>query len=83
MGSWKGRGNQYIQLVKVLHCKRSTYGNQLPAFPLEVESEVYLDLRGVRRECYHHAPQIDLLLQLLDKANLGSCCILTYYFYKL
>ena len=32
-GSWKGRGNQYIQLVKVLYCN----GKQLPAFPLEVE----------------------------------------------
>ena len=29
MGSFMGRGNQYIQLVKVLQCK-------LPAFPLEV-----------------------------------------------
>ena len=34
-GSWKGRGNQYIQLVKVLHCKLPTNGKQLPAFPLE------------------------------------------------
>ena len=23
-GSWKGRGNQYIQLVKVLYCKLPT-----------------------------------------------------------
>ena len=30
MGSWKGRGNQYIQLVKVLYCKLPTNGNQLP-----------------------------------------------------
>ena len=37
MGSWKGRGNQYIQLVKVLYCKLPTNGKQLPAFPLEVE----------------------------------------------
>ena len=36
MGSWKGRGNQYIQLVKVLCCKLPTNGKQLPAFPLEV-----------------------------------------------
>ena len=36
MGSWKGRGNQYIQLVKVLYCKLSTNGRQLPAFPLAV-----------------------------------------------
>ena len=34
-GSWKGRGNQYIQLVKVLYCKLQTNGKQLPAFPLE------------------------------------------------
>ena len=35
--SWKGRGNQYIQLVKALYCKLPTNGKQLPAFPLEVE----------------------------------------------
>ena len=34
-GSWKGRGNQYIQLVRVLYCKLPTNGKQLPAFPLE------------------------------------------------
>ena len=36
MGSFTGRGNQYIQLVKVLYCKLPTNGKQLPAFPLEV-----------------------------------------------
>ena len=35
MGRWKGRGNQYIQFVKVLYCKLPTNGKQLPAFPLE------------------------------------------------
>ena len=35
MGSWKGRGNQYIQFVRVLYCKLPTNGKQLPAFPLE------------------------------------------------
>ena len=34
-GSWKGRGNKYIQLVKVLYCKLATNSKQLPAFPLE------------------------------------------------
>ena len=34
-GSWKGRGNQYIQLVRVLYCKLPTNSKQLPAFPLE------------------------------------------------
>ena len=33
--SWKGRGNQYIQLVKVLYCKLLTNGKLLPAFPLQ------------------------------------------------
>ena len=34
-GSWKGRGNQYIQFIRVLYCKLMTNGKQLPAFPLE------------------------------------------------
>ena len=34
-GSWKGRGNQYIQFVRILYCKLPTNGKQLPAFPLE------------------------------------------------
>ena len=36
MDSWKGRGNQYIQLLKVLYCKMLTNGKQLPAFPFVV-----------------------------------------------
>ena len=31
----KGRGNQYIEFVRVLYCKLPTNGKQLPAFPLE------------------------------------------------
>ena len=31
-----GRGNQYIQLFKVLHCKLQTINKQLPTFPLKV-----------------------------------------------
>ena len=34
-GSWKGRGNQYTQFVRVLYCKLPTDGKQLPALPLE------------------------------------------------
>ena len=33
MSSFVGRGNQYIQLVKVLYCKLPTIGKQLPTFP--------------------------------------------------
>ena len=32
-GSLKGRGNQYIQFIRVLYCKYPTNGKQLPAFP--------------------------------------------------
>ena len=38
-GSWKGRGNQYIQSVRILYCKLPTNGKQLPAFPLETVPE--------------------------------------------
>ena len=33
-GSWKGRGNQYIEFSRVVYCKLPTNGKQLPAFPL-------------------------------------------------
>ena len=33
-GSWKGRGNQYIEFTRVVYCKLPTNGKQLPAFPL-------------------------------------------------
>ena len=39
-GSWKGRGNQYIEFVRVLYCKLPTNGKQLPAFPLEAVTEI-------------------------------------------
>ena len=32
---WKGKGNQYIQFIRVLYCKLPTNSKQLPAFPLE------------------------------------------------
>ena len=34
-GSWKGRGNQYIQFARAVYCKLPTNGKQLPAFPLK------------------------------------------------
>ena len=48
MGSFMGRGNQYIQLVKVLYCKLPINGKQLPAFPLEVRPG--FELRSQRWE---------------------------------
>ena len=34
--SFLGRGNQHIQLVKVLYCKLPTFGKQLQTLPLKV-----------------------------------------------
>ena len=47
-GSWKGRGNQYIQFVRVLYCKLPTNGKQLPAFPLVTMRGSNPGLRGGR-----------------------------------
>ena len=54
------RGDQYIQLVKVLYCKLPTNGKQLPAFSLEVGPGT--ELRSQRWEArvlplYHQAPK--------------------------
>ena len=54
-GSWKGRGNQYIEFARVVYCKLPTNGKQLPAFPLEPVWGSNPSLRGGRRECYHSA----------------------------
>ena len=42
MGSIVGRGNQYIQLVKVLYCKPPIISKKLPTLP----RKVHTDLRG-------------------------------------
>ena len=58
MGSFVGRGNQYIPSVKVLYCKLPTIGKQLPTSPCNV--------RGLNRQpkwcevsvlpLHHHGP---------------------------
>ena len=59
-GSWKGRGNQYIQFVRVLYCKLPTNGKQLPAFPLEavpgIEPRPQRWEARVLPQCYHRGP---------------------------
>ena len=68
-GSWEGRGNQYIQLVKVLYCKLPTNGKQLPAFPLEVGSGT--EPRSQRWEARvlplcHRRPRLSAIKVLLE-----------------
>ena len=59
--SFMGRGNQYIQLVKVLYCKLLTNGKQLPAFPLEVGPGT--ELQSQRWE-----------VRVLQLCHRGPCC---------
>ena len=58
-GSWKGRGNQYIEFARVVYCKLPTNGKQLPAFPLTPMTGI--DPRPQRWEARvlllcHHGP---------------------------
>ena len=71
-GSWKGRGNQYIEFARVVYCKLPTNGKQLPAFPLEPVRGSNPSLRGGRRECYHSstmAPHNKKCLPFLEGAR--------------
>ena len=79
-GSWKGRGNQYIQLVKVLYCKLPINDKQLPAFPLEAvlgteprpqrwETRVLPLCHCAPLVCFGSLCQFDLNLQYV-KSNL-------------
>ena len=74
-GIWEGRGNQYIQLVKVLYCKLLTNSKQLPPFPLEVG--LGTELRPQRWEArvlplFHHGTRYsahDHMLMLCPVTN--------------
>ena len=72
-GSWKGRGNQYTQFVRVLYCKLPTNGKQLPAFPLEAMSGI--EPRPQRWEARvlplcHRGPSLLDIKQNLIKENM-------------
>ena len=74
-GSWKGRGKQCIQFVRVLYCKLPTNGKQLPAFSHEAMPGI--EPRPQRWEArvlplYHRGP-----LQL-SKAHMPNVMYLNY-----
>ena len=48
-GSWKGRGNQYIEFVGDVYCKLPTNGKELPSLPLQAVPGMDLDLFVVLR----------------------------------
>ena len=73
-GSWKGRGNQYIQFVRVLYCKLPTNGKQLPAFPLE--AVLGIEPRPQRWEARvlqlcHCGPAMGCVTKYLQKMRMG------------
>ena len=82
-GSWKGRGNQYIEFARVLYCKLPTNGKQLPAFPHKALTGI--ELRGGRRECYHSATvaPVDSLKPFRHENSPSTCmsvwCHLSLY----
>ena len=61
-GSWKGRGNQYTQFIRVLYCKLLTNGKQLPAFPLEAVPGIEPPASEVGGESVTTLPPWPLLL---------------------
>ena len=73
-GSWKGRGNQYIQFVRVLYCKLPTNGKQLPAFPLEA-------VRGTKprsQRCYDSATVAPKMQRSTYKQPVRFCILYNY-----
>ena len=62
-GSCEGRGNQDIQLVKVLYCKLPTIGKRLPTFPLEVGPGTKPQSQRLEARVlplYHRGPMLSL-----------------------
>ena len=74
-GSWKGRGNQYIQFARVLYCKLPTNGKQLPAFPLKAVPRI--ETRPQRWEARvlplcHHGPR-NIIKSINSNLKLVTC----------
>ena len=86
MSSFVGRGNQDIQLVKVLYCKLPTIGKQLPTFPQKVRlnepptSEVEGECVTMR----HHGSPIQCgNISALTPLNYPQCPLPSDYVYSL
>ena len=72
-GSWKGSGNQYIQLVKVLYCKLPTSGKQLPAFPLEARPGTEPPPQRWEARVLHSATVVPAASDSRQISSVGSC----------
>ena len=71
-GSFMGRGNQYVQLVKVLYCTLLTIGKQLPTFTHKIRG---LNCQPQRWEAsvlplHHRGPSMeDDFMKIVEKAS--------------
>ena len=82
MGNLKGRGNQYIQFVRVLYCKLPTSGKQLPAFPLEAVPECFSkiihNVGFLCSTCFEIHSRLVLLVyispKVISSGNLSCAC---------
>ena len=80
MGSFVGRGNQYIQLVKVLYCKLPTSGKQLATLPHKVQG---LNSQPQRWEASMlpldcHGPLMDMLYKVGNVSFFKPCQFISY-----
>ena len=74
-GSWKGRGNQYIQFARVVYCKLPTNSKQLPAFPLKAVTGI--EPHPQRWEArvlplYHRGPSLCALKSPINRKGAGN-----------
>ena len=58
MGSWKGRGNQYIEFARDVYCKLPPNGKQLPAFPLKAVTGIEPPTSEVEGESVTHSATV-------------------------
>ena len=87
MGSFIGRGNQFIQLVKVLYCKLVVIGKKNTNFPTYGPGFTLQNSDG-RQVCYHcatvapHPQTCRTRKDLLCRCSTGTIRPVTRYFFE-
>ena len=74
MGRWKGRGNEYIQFVRVVYCKLPTNSKQLPVFTLEAVPWVQTPVSEVGCDCVTTFEIFTLIQFLLNFKMAAKSC---------
>ena len=79
IGTLVGRGNQYVQLVKVLYCKLPTIGKILPTYPHKVRGLNHRPQRWegvvqrVSWKCNHSNSMEEIIHSLAIKCLVFGC----------